>query len=229
MNIATEAFNTKQVCSIIGVTPREVNHWDKKGIVKPSIRPAAGKGSQRLYSYADILAFKTVKNLRVQGTSLQKIGKCVRYLRQHLPDISQPLPFCTLFADDDTIFLQEDEATLLDTVKSQGQQAFICLNISAIDMELRSKVLELSGKRVEEVTVGDYAYQVTIEPDFEDGGYVAEVAGLSGCITQGDTLDEVREMVVDAIGCYLEVVNELQDRGITLPVKKRKLRKNRRA
>ena len=229
MGIATEAFNTKQVCSIINVTQRQVNHWDGQGIVKPSIRSAAGKGSQRLYSYVDILALQAVKKLRDGGTSLQKIGRCVRYLRQHLPDISQPLHFCTLIAVADTIYLRKTEDTLLDTVKQQGQQAFVCLNIAAIDRELRSKVLKLSGKRVERVSVGDYAYQVTIEPDFEDGGYVAEVAGLPGCITQGDTLEEVLEMAADAIECYLEAADELKDRGIKIPVKRRKLRKSRRA
>lgn len=229
MGIATEAFNTKQVCSIINVTQRQVNHWDGQGIVKLSIRSAAGKGSQRLYSYVDILALQAVKKLRDGGTSLQKIGKCVRYLRQHLPDISQPLHFCTLIAVADTIYLRKTEDTLLDTVKQQGQQAFVCLNIAAIDRELRSKVLKLSGKRVERVSVGDYAYQVTIEPDFEDGGYVAEVAGLPGCITQGDTLEEVLEMAADAIECYIEVADELKGRGVKIPVKRRKLRKSRRA
>jgi predicted RNase H-like HicB family nuclease len=63
-------------------------------------------------------------------------------------------------------------------------------------------------KRVEEIVVGQCAYQVKIEPDEEGGGYVAEVPRLPGCITQGDTLEEVLEMAEDAIRAYLEAVAE---------------------
>ena len=42
----------------------------------------------------------------------------------------------------------------------------------------------------------------------EDIGYSAFVPDLSGCFSQGDTLDEAVEMVQDAIGLYLEDVTE---------------------
>ena len=220
IDITKEAFNTKQVCAFTDITLKQVVYWDKKGIVKPSIRPAAGRGSQRLYSYADLLAIKTVKNLRNQGISLQKIRKCILYLRKHLPDISQPLHFCTLITDSETVYLVEDEKTLIDTVKLQGQRAFLQISIAAIDRELRERVIKLSAKRMEQVSVGDYAYQVEIEPDFDEGGYVATVAGLPGCITDGDTLDDVLDNAQDAILCWLEAREDLKRRGITVPMKK---------
>ena len=47
-------------------------------------------------------------------------------------------------------------------------------------------------------------YTVLVYRAREQGGYWATVAGLPGCYTQGETLDEIRENVVDAIQCHLE-------------------------
>ena len=127
--------------------------------------------------------------------------------------------FCSLITDGETVFLVEDENALVDTVRRQGQRAFLQLSIAAIDRELRKKVVELSAKRVHAVTVGDYAYQVEIEPDAECGGYGAEVAGLPGCITQGDTLGKTLANAEDAIRTYLEAVEDPARRGVRLPVK----------
>jgi len=229
IRLEKEAFNTKQACTVTGITRKQVLYWDTKGLVRPSIRPASGRGSQRLYNYADLLALGLVKNLRDQGISLQKIRKCVLFLRTHLPDIARPLNFCTLITDGYTVYLVEDEKTLIDTVKRQGQRAFLQLSIAAIDRELRSKVMQLTAKRLENLTVGDYTYQVEIDSDEECGGYVAQVAGLPGCVTQGDTLEEVMEMAQDAIRCYLDAVEDLGRRGIDLPIKRHRAHHKARA
>ncbi|MBL7134182.1 MAG: MerR family transcriptional regulator [Phycisphaerae bacterium] len=228
INVATEAFNSKQACELTAATARQLNYWDHKGLVKPSFSPASGRGSRRLYSYNDLLAIQTVMKLRNEKVSLQRIGKCVRYLRGHLPDVSQPLTFCRLITDGQTVYLVWDENTLIDTVKRQGQLALL-LDIAAIDRELRDKALSLTAKRTEQVIVGDYAYQVEIQADTDCGGYVAEVAGLPGCITQGESLDEVLENVTDAIATYLQAVDDLAKRGVHLSVRGGKKRKARRA
>jgi len=217
IDIAREAFNTKQACQIIETTGRKIRYWDQKGLVKPSFRPACGRGSTRLYSYADLLALQTVRKFREKGLSLQRIRRCILYLRKRLPDITRPLNFCTLLTDGETIYLALDEQTLIDTVRKQGQHVFLQLSIAALDRELRGRVVAFVRKRIEEVTVGDYTYQVEIEPDVEDGGFVAQVAGLPGCITDGDTLEEVLEMVEDAIGCWLEAHEDMKRRGINVP------------
>jgi antitoxin HicB len=54
---------------------------------------------------------------------------------------------------------------------------------------------------------------VVFEPA-EEGGYVAVVPALPGCLTQGDTFEEAVAMVKDAIVGYLAV---LKDEGGTIP------------
>ena len=41
----------------------------------------------------------------------------------------------------------------------------------------------------------------------EEGGYWAEVPELPGCVTEADTLDELKEMLKEAITGYLEVAS----------------------
>jgi predicted RNase H-like HicB family nuclease len=46
----------------------------------------------------------------------------------------------------------------------------------------------------------------------EEGGYIAFAPALPGCMTQGETLDEAKENITDAIGAYLEVLREDGDK-----------------
>ena len=65
----------------------------------------------------------------------------------------------------------------------------------------------------ETVATKEYAYTVLFEPA-EEGGYVVTCPALPGLVTEGDTLDEAREMAKDAIRAYLE---SLQKDGQSIP------------
>ncbi len=47
--------------------------------------------------------------------------------------------------------------------------------------------------------------------DAEEGGYWAEVTDLPGCVAQGETLDELRANLHEAIAAWLETRRELGD------------------
>lgn len=53
-------------------------------------------------------------------------------------------------------------------------------------------------------------YTVILERE-ADGGYVAKVPALSGCVTQGDTREEVLRNVREAIELYIEDCREAGD------------------
>ncbi len=42
----------------------------------------------------------------------------------------------------------------------------------------------------------------------EEGGYWAEVPALPGCVTEGDSMEEIINNLQDAIQGWLEVANE---------------------
>jgi len=69
-------------CSAAGITYRQLDYWARTGLVEPSVRPAHGSGTQRLYSFRDILLLKVVKRLLDTGVSLQNIRTAVTYLRE---------------------------------------------------------------------------------------------------------------------------------------------------
>jgi predicted RNase H-like HicB family nuclease len=48
------------------------------------------------------------------------------------------------------------------------------------------------------------SYPITLYPDLDDGGYVAEIKDLPGCLTQGDTLEEVVSNINEARELWIE-------------------------
>jgi antitoxin HicB len=59
----------------------------------------------------------------------------------------------------------------------------------------------------------DYHFTVLFEPG-EKGGYVVTCPALPGLVTEGETLEEARDMARDAIKAYLE---SLQKDGLPIP------------
>ncbi len=84
-------FGRKAVEVLIGVSGRQVDYWASTGVVRPSVKSAAGKGSRREYSFKDLVALKMAKRLKDEGISLQRIRKALAFLRKHFPDLKQPL------------------------------------------------------------------------------------------------------------------------------------------
>ena len=68
-------------CQAAGITYRQLDYWARTELVVPTIRGATGSGSQRLYSFKDILVLKVVKRLLDTGVSLQNIRVAVEHLR----------------------------------------------------------------------------------------------------------------------------------------------------
>ena len=50
-------------CAAAGITYRQLDYWARTGLVEPSVRPAYGSGTQRLYSFRDVVVLKIVKRL----------------------------------------------------------------------------------------------------------------------------------------------------------------------
>ena len=75
-------FRGPVACSAAGITYRQLDYWARTGLVEPSVRTASGSGSQRLYSFRDILVLKIIKRLLDTGVSLQNIRTAVDHLRQ---------------------------------------------------------------------------------------------------------------------------------------------------
>ena len=81
-----EGYRGPQTCKIVGITYRQLDYWTRTGLVSPSIQSATGSGTQRLYSFNDLLQLKVIKSLTDAGASLQKVRQAIDYVREHVAD-----------------------------------------------------------------------------------------------------------------------------------------------
>lgn len=200
-------FNTKTVSAITNLSTRQIDYWDRTHFIKPSVSEASGYGSVRLYSFSDLVQLKVAKTLMDKSISLQKIRKAISYLKKNMPEIQKPLSELRFLTDGETIFvLTKDSKKIIDTLKS-GQVVF-SIALGEIVESLKGEIVAMQKEKKYEVTVKGKKYSVILHCDTEDGGYWIECPCLSGCSSQGDTVEEALEMMKDAIKGHLEVIAE---------------------
>ena len=66
----TTGYRGPTACKAAGITYRQLDYWARTGLVEPTVRPATGSGTQRLYGFRDILVLRVVKRLLDSGVSL---------------------------------------------------------------------------------------------------------------------------------------------------------------
>src|SRR5207245_8516113 len=81
-----DGFRGPQVCKLVGISYRQLDYWARTDLVRPSIADARGSGTQRTYSYRDLLRLKVVKSLLDAGVKLQAARKAIEYLREDIGD-----------------------------------------------------------------------------------------------------------------------------------------------
>lgn len=107
-------------CTIAGISYRQLDYWARTELVTPSIQSAAGSGSQRLYSFTDMLVLKIVKKLLDAGVSLQNIRTAVDHLRSRgVADLSS----ITLMSDGASVYECTSAEDVIDLVRG-GQGVF---------------------------------------------------------------------------------------------------------
>ena len=132
-------------CAAAGITYRQLDYWARTALVEPSVRAAHGSGSQRLYSFRDILVLKVVKRLLDTGISLQQIRAAVQHLRDHG---SEDLAQVTLMSDGVSVY----ECTSTDEVVDllQGGQGVFGIALGRVWREVEGDLAVLPAVRAED-------------------------------------------------------------------------------
>ncbi len=205
-------FGAKVVKEITGVSRMQLQHWDRTGIVRPSIKIGAGKGSRREYSFKDLVQLKVAKRLREQGISLQKIRKALEFLRRNFPDVKAPLAELRFITDGVDIFvLTHDPDVILDALK--GQFVFSFALGELID-GLKGTIKNLGVPKEEKIIVRERQFTAVLTPDLEEGGYTAVCKEIPAAISQWETIQESLDNLGDAIELCLETEAELRESKI---------------
>ena len=131
-------------CAAAGITYRQLDYWARTSLVVPTVRGASGSGSQRLYSFKDILVLKVVKRLLDAGVSLQNIRVAVDTLRQRGVD---DLARVTLLSDGTTVYECTSSEEVVDLL--QGGQGVFGIAVSGALRELRGSLEHLPSERAD--------------------------------------------------------------------------------
>ena len=144
----TTGYRGPSACRAAGITYRQLDYWARTGLVEPTIRPASGSGTQRLYSFRDILVLKVVKRLLDTGVSLQQIRTAVSHLRERgVEDLAQ----ITLMSDGASVYECTSADEVIDLV--QGGQGVFGIAVGRVWREVEGTLASLPTERADDGVV----------------------------------------------------------------------------
>ncbi len=144
-----DGYRAPQACQLIGITYRQLDYWARTDLLKPSLRAAGGSGTQRLYSFTDLVQLKVIKRLLDTGISLPKIRKAIEWLRSDM-SVSNPLKESTLLSDGNDIWTSDnsdDTHHYLMNILKSGQGVF-AIAVGQVQRDLEGQGIEYLPTRV---------------------------------------------------------------------------------
>ena len=136
-------------CAAVAISYRQLDYWARTGLVVPSIRDASGSGTQRLYSFRDMVVLKVVKRLLDAGVSLQNIRKAIDVLRSRG---AEDLAGITLISDGTTVYECRSPEEVVDLL--QGGQGVFGIAISGAFKEIQGSLAQLPAEPVGDTPTG---------------------------------------------------------------------------
>jgi DNA-binding transcriptional MerR regulator len=136
---AGAGYRGPQVCKIVGITYRQLDYWARTDLVRPSVCDANGSGTQRLYSYRDLVELKVVKKLLDAGVSLQRARRAIEYLREHL---GEDVAAANLILDGSKSVLALSGDQVIDLLRA-GQGVLNIVPLAPVVEELTAVIHEL--------------------------------------------------------------------------------------
>jgi DNA-binding transcriptional MerR regulator len=135
-------FRGPQVCAVVGITYRQLDYWARTDLLHPSITKAKGSGSQRRYSYRDLVQLKVIKRLLDSGVSLQAARRAIDCLRSSGDDLSS----ANLVIDDRRSVLAHTGEEIIDLLKG-GQTVLNIVPLGGVVSELEAAITDLGLTR----------------------------------------------------------------------------------
>ena len=137
-----ETFSAGVASRAAGVPYRTLDYWARSRFIVPSGRQASGIGTERRYTFDDLVALRTARELRMAGISTQALRRVVRFLKRH--DIEKPLSELRLIIRAKDVLAVASDQELMSALNSPGQYAFSFL----LDMAHIVRDIEEELKRV---------------------------------------------------------------------------------
>ena len=137
-------FRGPTACAAAGITYRQLDYWARTGLVSPSVRPATGSGTQRLYGFRDVLLLKVIKRLLDAGISLQQIRTAIAHLsKRGIDDLTQ----ITLMSDGASVYMCTSPDEVIDLLA--GGQGVFGIALGGVWREVEGSLSELPTERAD--------------------------------------------------------------------------------
>jgi DNA-binding transcriptional MerR regulator len=149
----SDGFRGPQVCALVGITYRQLDYWARTGLLRPSIADARGSGTQRRYSYHDVLELKVIKQLLDAGISLQRARRAVECMRHGL---GGDLASTNLVLVGTDSVLARSDGEVVDLLKG-GQGVLNIVPLSGVVEELNADILRIERAAGDPSTLGTVA------------------------------------------------------------------------
>ncbi|MFZ0773698.1 MAG: MerR family transcriptional regulator [Candidatus Sulfotelmatobacter sp.] len=123
-----ERFPSQEVIALTGITARQLQWWDERGVVKPE-----RVGRRRRYSMQNLTEVAVVCELRRKGVSLQGVRKVMRFLNREfgkgLAEIVSRDSDVHLLTDGTHLYLETSARQIVDILKNSNQPILsVCLS-----------------------------------------------------------------------------------------------------
>ena len=123
-----QQFTSRDVVELTGITPRQLQWWDERGIVVP-----VREGHRRLYAFEDLSEIAVICQLRRKGFSLQRVRKVVRFLQKEFGKrLAQTVSGASdyhLLTDGKSLYLETSPQQIVDILKNSRQPMLaVCLS-----------------------------------------------------------------------------------------------------
>jgi DNA-binding transcriptional MerR regulator len=151
-----DRFTSQDVIRLTGITPRQLQWWDERGVVRPE-----REGHRRLYSLNQLTEMVVICELRRKGFSLQGVRKVMRFLDREfgkgLAEIMSHDSELHVLSDGKRLYLETDANQIVDILKNSAQPILgVCLSDAL--RQLRAGVV--SAKANTSVTTSHYRKHV---------------------------------------------------------------------
>jgi tetratricopeptide (TPR) repeat protein len=104
---ATERFSAADVQRILGLTRKQLDSWDRLGLVSPQ-----GSDPARFYNFRDLIGLRTVKQLLESGVSANRLQKALSALNEKLSRVDAPLSQLRILSDGKDVVVEHGAARL---------------------------------------------------------------------------------------------------------------------
>jgi DNA-binding transcriptional MerR regulator len=120
---ATDSFSTGDAVRITGVSFRNIDYWARTKFIVPSIAEAQGTGTERRYSFSDLIALRVARELREAGVSTQSLRRIVAFLGRK-KGLSRPLAECRLIVTGTDVQIATSPEKIMSALRAPGQTSF---------------------------------------------------------------------------------------------------------